>query len=48
MKREFLTGMSQIEIHRYLRRIKASLIRMVPKRMARGSEEAYVVLYILN
>jgi hypothetical protein len=31
MKSEFVTGTSQIEIQRWLRRINATLIRMIPK-----------------
>jgi hypothetical protein len=31
MKREFIVGSSQLDIQRYLRRIKATLIRMIPK-----------------
>jgi hypothetical protein len=48
MKSEFVTGTSQIEIQRWLRRINATLIRMIPKdfRDHTGHVEAYVVLYI--
>ena len=45
MIREFITNMPMIEIHRYLRRIDAILIRMIPKRRPKG-QEAYVILYI--
>jgi hypothetical protein len=43
MKSEFVTGTSQIEIQRWLRRINATLIRMIDHK---GQVEAYVVLYI--
>jgi hypothetical protein len=45
MIREYLV-MSMLDIHRYLRRIDAQLIRMIPKQRPQGDEEAYVVLYI--
>jgi hypothetical protein len=44
MIREYLV-MSMLDVHRYLRRIDAQLIRMIPKRRPMG-EEAYVVLFI--
>ena len=48
MKSEFVTGTSQVEIQRWLRRINATLIRMIPKDFHdhKGQAEAYVVLYI--
>jgi hypothetical protein len=48
MKRESIVGSSQLDIQRYLRRIKATLIRMIPKqaRDHRGEVEAYEVLYV--
>jgi hypothetical protein len=45
MVREFIKGKSMLAIHRYLRGLDATLIRMTPKRMP-NDEEAYVVLYI--
>jgi len=45
MKREFIRNTSMLETHKYLRRINATLIRMIPKRQPNGAE-AYVVLYI--
>jgi hypothetical protein len=48
MKSEFITGQSQIDIQCWLRRINATLIRMIPKDFHdhKGQVEAYVVLYI--
>jgi hypothetical protein len=48
MKSEFVTATSQIEIQRWLRRINATLIRIIPKDFHdhKGQVEAYVVLYI--
>jgi hypothetical protein len=45
MIREFLI-MPMLDIQRYLRRIDATLIRMIPKVRPNGNEEAYVILYI--
>ena len=47
MKREFIKDWTMIEIQRYLRRIKAKLIRMQPRDIG-GGREAYVILYILT
>jgi hypothetical protein len=44
MIREYLV-MTMLDITRYLRRIDATLIRMIPKLHPQG-EEAYVVLFI--
>jgi hypothetical protein len=50
MKSEFITHTSQIDIQRNLRRINATLIRMIPKRFRdhQGEIEAYLVLYVDN
>ena len=45
MKSEFVTGTSQIEIQRWLRRINATLIRMIPKDF-RDHNGQVEVLYI--
>lgn len=48
MKSEFVVGKSQVGIHRWLRRINARLVRLVPKtyRDERGLVEAYHVFYV--
>jgi hypothetical protein len=48
MKSEFVTNTSQIEIQRWLRRINATLIRIITKdfRGHKGQVEAHVVLYV--
>ena len=45
MKREYLTDVTMLDIHKYLRRINARLIRMIPKTIDHG-REAYVIYYI--
>lgn len=47
MKREFILDKSIIDIQRYLRRINAKLIRLMPKQVD-GHDDAYVILYILR
>lgn len=47
MIREVIVDQSMIDIHRYLRRIGARLIRLIPKTIAPHSE-AYVALYIME
>lgn len=50
MKSELIavTEKSMIEIARYLRRMKATLIRAVPRKVPteHGEEDAYMILYI--
>lgn len=47
MIREFIVGMSMLDIHRRLRREEMRIIRLIPKTLPDGNgAEAYVALYI--
>lgn len=45
MKSEFIVGQNAIDIHRYLRRIKARLIRMIPRRSYDG-RDSFLIMYV--
>lgn len=48
MKTELIFDMTMIEIARYLRRIKATLLRAVPRKGQgpRGEVEGWLIMYI--
>jgi hypothetical protein len=47
MIREFIVGVSMIDIHRRLRHEKMRIIRLIPKTLPDGQGiEAYVAFYI--